>query len=40
MLDDNEYKERAEEEIVDLDEVAGPDMRSVILQESWPGLTG
>ena len=40
MLNDNEYKERSEEKVVDLDEVAGPDMWSMVLQECRPGLTG
>ena len=40
MLNDNEYKERPEEEVVDLDKVARPDMWSMVLQECRPGLTG
>jgi hypothetical protein len=38
QVDDEEEEDRAEKEVVALDEIAGPDVLGVILDEGGPGL--
>src|SRR6185436_4148725 len=38
LVDEEEEKQRAEEEVVGLDEVAAPDVMGVVLHERGPGL--
>jgi hypothetical protein len=39
MLDDNEHEKRTEEDVVDLDEIACPDVWRMALERDRSGLT-